>query len=174
MKNIVYIATSLDGYIATLDGKIDWLTDIPNPSHDDFGFADFINGIDAIVMGRNTFETVISFESRPYEKPVFVLSSTLKDIPKHLTNKVEILNGNPKAILKTIHYKWFENIYIDGGKTIQGFLAEGYIDEMIITRIPIILWNGIPLFDKIDHQIHFSHKSTEIHGELVKNHYIKK
>lgn len=174
MKNIVYIATSLDGYIATLNGKIDWLTDIPNPSHDDFGFADFMNGIDAIVMGRNTFETVLSFEDRPYDKPVFVLSSTLKNIPEDLKNKVEILHGNIQLVLETIHQKWYKNLYIDGGKTIQGFLAEDYIDEIIITRVPILLWNGIPLFGNLDHQIKFSHKSTQIYEELIKSHYVRK
>ena len=74
MSNIVYIAQSLDGYIADKDGGIDWLSDIPNPEDNDFGFADFINKIDAIVMGRNTFQKVVTFGTWPYTRPVFVIS----------------------------------------------------------------------------------------------------
>ena len=83
MTNIVYIATSLDGYIADKEGGLDWLNCVPNPHQDDMGFVDFMNSIDALVMGRNTFETVCGFDMPwPYNKPVFVLSNTLKSIPE--------------------------------------------------------------------------------------------
>ena len=92
MSNIVYIATSIDGYIAKKDGGLDWLNEVPNPDKSDFGFSNFMDSIDAIIMGRNTFEIVLSFGEWPYNKPVFVLSNTLKTVPDNLKNKAEILN----------------------------------------------------------------------------------
>ena len=80
MAVYVYVATSLDGFIAASDGSVDWLTEIPNPDGSDFGFGAFMRGVDALVMGRNTFETVLGFGSWPYDKPVFVLSETLTEV----------------------------------------------------------------------------------------------
>ena len=93
MTNYVYIATSLDGHIATSEGGLDWLNEVPNPEQSDYGFADFMSGIDAIVMGRNTFETVRSFGVWPYERPVFVLSENLPEIPAELAGKAELVGG---------------------------------------------------------------------------------
>lgn len=91
MKNSVYIATSLDGYIADKNGSVDWLNNIPNPDNNDFGFAEFLENIDAIVMGRKTFQQIRSFGLWPYSKPVYVLSSTLDRIPDELSEKVIII-----------------------------------------------------------------------------------
>lgn len=98
MPNYVYIATNLDGYIATTDGGIDWLSAVPNPDNDDYGYAEFISGI-AIVMDRKTFEKVLTFDAWPYTKPVFVLSNSLKEIPEIVSNKVELLSGEPSALV---------------------------------------------------------------------------
>jgi len=172
MKNYVYIATSLDGYIATEDGSVDWLSEIPNPNDSDYGFNDFIQGVDAIVMGRKTFEKVLSFGQWPYTKKVFVLSSKLKEVPKEVTDKAEIIAGDIKDITADLNKKGFMNLYIDGGKTVQSFLREGLIDEMVITRIPVLLGSGIPLFGKLDKPIRFDEVETEILDELlVKSHY---
>lgn len=149
MPNIVYIATSLDGYIAKKDGGIDWLTEIPNPDGSDFGFSEFINDIDAIVMGRNTFELVLTFDGWPYTKPVYVLSSTLNSLPKKLIGKAELIKGDPLSVVKELNAKKFYSLYIDGGKTIQAFLSLNLIDELIITQIPILLGGGIPLFGSL-------------------------
>lgn len=172
MANYVYIATSLDGYIATEDGGIEWLSEIPNPTDSDYGFNDFIQRVDAIVMGRKTFEQVLSFGQWPYTKKVFVLSSKLKEVPKEVADKAEIISGDIKAVTASLNKEGFMNLYIDGGKTIQSFLREGLIDEMIITRIPILLGSGIPLFGKLDKPIRFDEVETEILDELlVKSHY---
>ena len=96
MTNFVYIAASLDGYIATSDGDLDWLNNISNPEQNDYGYSDFISNIDAIVMGKNTFQKVLTFNQWPYEKPVFVLSNTLKELPKNMTEKAEIIKGDIK------------------------------------------------------------------------------
>ena len=172
MSNIIYIATSLDGYIAKKDGGIDWLTDIPNPEGSDFGFGEFLKCIDAIVMGRNTFELVLTFNEWPYNKPVFVLSETLHSLPENLEGKAEISKGDPESIVKEMNSRGHINLYIDGGKTIQGFLKQGLIDEMIITRIPVLLGDGIPLFGFLSAEQKFKHVGTDIfNNALVRSCY---
>jgi dihydrofolate reductase len=172
MANYVYIATSLDGFIADSEGGLDWLDEIPNPENSDYGFAEFIRSIDAIVMGRGTFETVLTFGSWPYEKPVFVLSRRGVKVPQELANKVEVVNTDPTTLTDQLKEKGFHNLYIDGGITIQSFLEIGLIDEMIITRVPILLGNGVPLFGKLSRRLHFGHKKTEVlNNRLVKSHY---
>jgi dihydrofolate reductase len=172
MTNYVYIATSLDGFIAASDGGLDWLEEIPNPEKNDFGYAEFMRGIDAIVMGRKTFEKVLTFGAWSYDKPVFVPSKSKITIPDELEDKVEIITGNPRKLINQLKAKGHQNLYIDGGVTIQGFLEEDLIDEMIITKVPVLLGNGIPLFDNLTRKLHFKHEKTEIFNEmLVKSHY---
>ncbi|QHP76235.1 dihydrofolate reductase [Proteus vulgaris] len=175
MNIVVYIATSLDGYIADKQGNIDWLTSIENPENLDFGFADFLSGIDAIVMGRTTFETIMGFDIEwPYEQPVFILSNTIKELPVALPDNVSILSGNVTEIIKKLKGNGYNRVYIDGGKTVQGFINEGFVDELIITRIPILLGEGIPLFIPNDKRIEFTHHKTEIYlDSFVKSHYKK-
>lgn len=172
MKNYIYIATSLDGYIATKEGGLDWLSEIPNPDQSDFGFGDFLAGIDCIVMGRNTYEKVLTFDQWPYPKKVFVLSNSLKEVPAQLMDKVELVSGNVNEVIETINRQGFERIYVDGGKVIQSFLKEDLIDEMIITRIPVILGGGIPLFGELSEPVKFTHVKTEVlAGSMVKSYY---
>ena len=174
MTNSVYIATSLDGFIATSDGGLDWLDEIPNPDGSDHGYAEFMSGIDAIVMGRKTFEKVLTFSLWPYDKPVYVLSRSKVRVPNELENKVEIVKKNPKTLVDQLKERGHQNLYIDGGITIQGFLEEDLIDELIITRIPVLLGNGAPLFGKLIQRMYFSHKRTEVLNEtLVKSYYTR-
>ncbi len=174
MANYVYIATSIDGFIADKDGGLDWLMETPNPEKSDFGFSDFLKKVDGIIMGRNTFEKVLSFEEWPYSKKVFVLSSTLIEIPENLVGKVHIIKGELTQILSDLNKKGFMNLYIDGGKTIQSFLKKDLIDEIIITRVPILLGSGIPLFAHLDSPIKFQKIKTEVLNDtLVKSYYKK-
>jgi len=174
MTNYVYIATSLDGFIATSDGGLDWLEEIPNPEQSDYGYAEFLKSIDAIVMGRNTFEKVITFGQWVYAKPVFILSNSLTKLPEELLGKAEIIRGDLKEIITQLHQKGYKNLYIDGGRVIQSFLQEDLIDEMIITLIPILLGKGFPLFGELEQHLRFRYKATEVYNNnLVKNHYIR-
>ncbi len=174
MANYVYIATSLDGYIATLEGGLDWLYAIPNPDNDDYGYADFIEGVDAIVMGRNTFEKVVTFDPWPYTKPVFVLSNTLKQLPKAVENKAEKVSGKLRKLIQQLSSKGYSNLYIDGGSVIRSFLAEDLIDQMTITTVPILLGSGIPLFTQLSDTLMFEHQTTEVlSSALVKTHYVR-
>lgn len=178
MSNIVYIATSLDGYIADKDGGVDWLHSIPNPEGNDFGFAEFLAGIDALVMGRNTYEAILAFdldlESQwPYPKPVYVVSTSAVGVPAALEGKVFPLQpGSPGALVSQLAEQGHQRLYIDGGKTIQGFMEEGLVDEMIITQIPIVLGGGMSLFGELAEPQAFELVSSEVLlGAMVKNHY---
>ncbi|AFY55838.1 dihydrofolate reductase [Rivularia sp. PCC 7116] len=174
MTNYIYIATSLDGFIATEDGSIDWLYEFPSPENSDYGYAEFIGGIDAIVMGRNTFEKVLTFGEWVYDKPVFVLSNSLTEVPQDVVGKAEIVCGDIKNLVIQLDRQGYHNLYIDGGGTIQSFLKQDLIDEMIITTFPIILGGGFPLFNKLDKMLKFKYQKTEIyHNTLVKNYYTR-
>lgn len=175
MANIVYIATSLDGFIADKDNKVDWLHDIPNPDGLDLGFDDFMARIDALVMGRNTLEIVLSFAiDWPYNKPVFVLSNTLTDVPAGLEDKVFLVNGPLPQVIKQLNAQGYNNLYIDGGKTIQGFLQQDLIDEMIITTIPVLLGGGISLFGELASPLKFKHaKAERLLDCLVQNTFLR-
>jgi dihydrofolate reductase len=177
MSNTVYIATSIDGYIAREDGTIDWLMELPNPEKSDYGFSVFLKRIDGMIMGRKTFETVLEFKEWPYPKrlPIFVLSNSLIELPGKLSAKVEIVSGKLKKIIESLKERGINNLYIDGGKTIQSFLKEDLIDEMIITRIPILLGSGIPLFDKNNLELMFEHVGTEVFNNmLIRSKYLRK
>jgi dihydrofolate reductase len=175
-KNIVFIAKSLDGFIAGKNNELDWLEMVPNPEHNDLGFDGLMNEVDAIVMGKTTFETVLGFGGEwPYEKHIFVLSTSLKNVPEKLKQKVTLLKGTVQEILNTIHTKGFYSLYIDGGKTVQNFLKEDLIDELRITTIPVVLGDGIPLFDVLTTPLEFTHLKTEVFlNELVQSHYVRK
>ena len=140
------------------------------------GYNEFISQIDALVMGRTTFETVCGFDiDWPYQKPVFVLSNTLTSIPKKLKDKAELVKGTLKEILEKIHERGCYRLYIDGGKTIQSFLKEDMIDEMTITTIPILLGGGIPLFTELSNQLNFECVDSKIYlDKVVQNHFIRK
>jgi dihydrofolate reductase len=173
MRNKVFIATSLDGYIADENGEIDWLTEIPNSSGHDGGFARFMESIDAIVMGRTSFEKVLSFGIEwPYPKQVFVWTNTLDQVPPELHGKVEFVRGGIKEVVSLVQQKSFFSLYIDGGKTIQSFLKENLIHEIIVTRVPILLGRGIPLFKDVP-RLRLRHQSTQIfENGMVQSHYL--
>ena len=160
---MVFIARSLDGYIADKNGGLDWLQSIPNPDNLDLGYEKFINRVNAIVMGRKTFDVVCSFDCDwPYNKHVFVISNTLDSVPNEYKDKAEIINGSLSEIIEKINQKGFYNLYIDGGVTIQGFLEADLIDEIIITTIPIMLGGGTALFSELPNTLEFEHVESKL------------
>ena len=174
-KNRVFIATSLDGYIADKNGGLDWLHAIPNPEQIDMGYSAFMAQVDALVMGRVSFETVCSFGiDWPYDKPVFVLSNTLTEIPDLYKGKVFLVKGALTDVLNELHAKGMHKLYIDGGKTIQSFLKEDLIDEMIITKIPVLIGGGSTLFGELETPLHFECTKSEIFlGKVVQNKFVR-
>jgi dihydrofolate reductase len=175
-KNSVFIATSLDGYIADRNGGIEWLHSIPNPDNNDMGYAEFNNRIDALVMGRTTFETVIGFDVPwPYNKPVFVLSNKLKEIPESHKDKAFLVNGTLTGILEQIHEKGYRRLYIDGGTTIRNFLKEDLIDEMVLTTIPILLGGGSSLFTELPNEQKYELIESKTYlDQVVQSHFKRK
>ena len=175
-KNIVFIAQSLDGFIAGPNGELDWLDIVNIPDGTNTGYFEMIDEVDALLMGRNTYEIVQGFDIEwPYKKHVFVLSNTLNSVTKSLKKKVTIVNGYLESVLNEIHQKGFHCLYVDGGKLIQSLLNKDLIDEMRITTLPIILGNGIPLFGDIKNRLTFELKSsTIIANQLVFSIYNRK
>jgi dihydrofolate reductase len=173
MSNIVFIATSIDGFISAPDGNLDWLNYVPFPEGEDGGFADFISRVDAIVMGRVTFETVVGFGyGWHYSIPGIVLSSTLRSAPTGFECHIEFASGTPQNIVELAKERGFNNLYIDGGKTVQNFLRADLIDELIITEIPLLLGGGDRLFGESDQQLTFELVGTElISNQIVQKHY---
>ncbi|MCB0176268.1 MAG: dihydrofolate reductase [Anaerolineae bacterium] len=169
MKASVYIATSLDGFIARPDGALDWLpgaegdnAGIETPEGEDYGYQEFMDSVDGLVMGRNTFEVVLGFGGDwPYgQKRVFVLSRRPVDIPDSIAGSVEWLTGSPREVIDQLTERGLTHLYVDGGLTIQGFLAEGLIQQLIITHIPVLIGQGIPLFGPVPHDIKLRHIET--------------
>lgn len=173
MANKVYIAMSLDGYIADKNNSVEWLNILPMTEEVMDMFTNFIETIDCLVMGRNTFETVKSFEGEwPYTKKVFVVSNSMTSIPNGYENKIELIKGLPTEIVKFLGNKGYKNLYIDGGKTIQNFLKENLIDELIITTLPIVLGGGKPLFGELTSSQEFKLVNTKIISNIaVQSHY---
>ncbi len=173
--NVVFIATSLDGMIADQNGSVHWLDAFDGSETDDHGFAAFMAGIDAIVMGRTTFETVLGFDvGWPYDKPVYVLSTSRKDVPEDLDGKAEFLSGKPADIQAELTAKGHVHLYIDGGRVIQSFLAAGLIDRMILTRAPVLLGGGVPLFGDLPLPQTWHHaRTTTLSGGMIQSVYEK-
>jgi dihydrofolate reductase len=161
----VFIAVSLDGYIARPDGAIDWLVEgWPEVGHD-YGYTEFIGGVDGLVMGRATFEKVVTFPKWLYEKPVVVLSQTLRasDVPPALADRVRISDAQPGELMQELHRAGWTRAYIDGGKVIQSFLAQGLIEDLVITRLPILIGSGLPLFGAHHPDLRLEHVETTTH-----------
>jgi dihydrofolate reductase len=172
-SNRVFIATSLDGFIADSTGGITFLDTFPEINQIDSGYAAFTADIDALVMGRNTLETVCGFDIPwPYEKPVFVLSRTLTELPEKARGKAELVKGNLPDILDSIHQRGYHKLYIDGGRTIQSFLEADLIDELTVTVVPVLLGSGIPLFGPLTRPLVFECKRSSLFlDKIVQNHF---
>ncbi len=174
MRTYVYVGTSLDGFIARADGDIEWLTSFADDQAVD-AYHEFTARIDGIVIGRGTFEKVLTFSSWPYNKPVFVLSRTLGKLPEELKDKAEILDLQPREILEHLSEKGLKNIYVDGGKVIQDFLREDLIDELTVARVPVLIGGGVPLFSSLEKDLPFAHSRTTIaKNGLVRSYYTRR
>jgi|ERR1700728_817450 len=166
----VFIGTSLDGFIARQNGSFDFL---PEGGGEPHGYNEFIATIDALVIGRNTFETVLAFPEWPYgDKRVVVLSSRPVDLSKVRGGVVEQMGGPPAEIVSKLAASGAHHLYIDGGITIQNFLRAGLIQRLIITRVPVLIGEGIPLFGTVPRDVRLRHIATQHYPSgLVKSEY---
>lgn len=170
MKASVFIATSLDGFIARPNDDLDWL---PPGSGEEHGYEEFMATVDALVIGRRSFEKVLTFDQWPYgEKPVFVLS-TRQLAPAPAGAVVERMSGTPTDVVSQLATRGVRHIYVDGGITIQRFLQAGLIQRLVITRIPVLLGAGIPLFGSLRQDIVLQHVGTRQYASgMVQSEYL--
>jgi dihydrofolate reductase len=158
MTQSVFIATSLDGYIARPNGELDWL---PEGGGEPHGYDEFIASVDAIVLGRKSYEKVLTFETWPYgDKRVVVLSSHPVDASAAVGGAVEHMSGPPAEIVSRLAASGAHHLYIDGGITIQRFLRAGLIQRLIVTRVPVLIGDGVPLFGALERDVRLRHVAT--------------
>lgn len=138
----VFIATSLDGFIARPDGTIDWLSVVERPG-EDYGFGEFFASVDALVMGRKTWEVALGFPEWPYAGKRVVVMSRHPRTPRHGET---FHAGSPDELVAALAADGVRHVYVDGGVTIRAFLKAGLIDELTLSLIPVLLGSGIPLF----------------------------
>ena len=170
MKLSAFIATSTDGYIATEDGGIHWLEAAGNTEADmgenaDMGFNDFMASVDCLIMGRKCMEKISSFnlpaEQWPYASArVIALSSSIKQAPDNLHGKVQMYSGDLNSLMTQLKTQGYKHAYVDGGSTITAFINHKLITDLVITRAPVLLGSGIPLFGKLD--THVKLVNTEV------------
>jgi dihydrofolate reductase len=167
----VFVGTSLDGYIARLNGALDFL---PPGGGEPHGYDEFIASVDAIVIGRKTFETVLTLGPWPYgNKRVVVLSSRPVDLSLVKDGVVEQMAGPPAEIISRLAASGAHHLYVDGGITIQQFLRAGLIQRLIITRVPVLIGDGIPLFGALPADIRLRHVATRQYASgLVSSEYL--
>jgi dihydrofolate reductase len=170
VKVSVFIGTSLDGFIARLNDDLDFL---PEDGGEPHGFTEFFASVDALVIGRKTFEKVLTFGAWPYgDKRVVVLSSHPVDLSKAAGGVVEQMSGPPEQIVSQLAAKGVQHVYLDGGVTIQRFLRAGMIQRLIITRVPVLIGEGIPLFGSLPHDLRLRHIATRSYASgLVQSEY---
>jgi dihydrofolate reductase len=155
----VFIGTSLDGFIARPNGGLDFL---PPDGGEPHGYSEFIASVDAIVIGRKTFETVLAMSPWPYgKKRVVVLSSKPLDLSAAVGGAVEQMSGSPAEIVSKLAVSGAHHLYVDGGITIQRFLRAGLIQRFVITRVPVLIGDGIPLFGTLTGDIRLRHIATK-------------
>lgn len=154
----VFIGTSLDGFIARPNGDLDFL---PPGGGEPHGYDEFIASVDVIVIGRKTFEKVLTLGPWPYgDKRVVVLSSRPVDLSAASGGVVEQMAGPPAQIVSQLAVGGAHHLYVDGGITIQGFLRAGLIQRLIITRVPVLIGDGVPLFGSLARDIRLRHVAT--------------
>ncbi|HUP05351.1 MAG TPA: dihydrofolate reductase family protein [Bryobacteraceae bacterium] len=166
----VFCGVSVDGFLARPDHALDFLDASEPESH---GFEEFFDTVDVVVMGRRTFEVVLSFGAWHFgKKPVVVLSGRALDLSPVKDGVVEQMSGDPAEIVRRLESRGFRHAYIDGGATIQRFLSAGLIHRLVITRVPVLIGTGIPLFGPLHRDIQLHHVATRAYKTgLVQSEY---
>jgi dihydrofolate reductase len=170
MKASVFVGTSVDGFIARHNGNFDFL---PEGGGEPHGYTEFIATVDVLVIGRNTFDKVLTLETWPYaDKRVVVLSNRAIDTVASSGARVEQMSGPPPEIFNRLAASGAQHAYIDGGITVQQFLRAGLIQRLVITRVPVLIGQGIPLFGSLPQDVKLRHLSTQAYASgLVKSEY---
>jgi len=138
----VYIAMSLDGYIARPDGNIDWLKTVSRPG-EDYGYRRFFSSVDTVIIGKKTYEVVLGFDTWPYEGKRVVVVTHEPAEPQH---DEHFYSGPPEGLVPRLSYEGFQHAYVDGAGIIQQFLAAGLVRRATVSVIPLLLGEGVRLF----------------------------
>jgi dihydrofolate reductase len=157
MKLSAFVGTSLDGFIARQNGDYDFL---PLDGGEPHGYEEFMASVDTILVGRNTFDLVLKLPSWPYENKLVVVLSHRPLKLAGIAGRVEQMNGEPAKIMEKLAAIGAKRVYVDGGITIQEFLRAGYIHDLTITRVPVLIGDGIPLFGSVPQDIKLRHLGT--------------
>ena len=169
MKVSVYIACSVDGFIARQNGDLDWLPQEPTEDGEDYGYQEFISSIDCMLMGFNTYKKLLEFDEWPYDIPVVVMTSTkMAEIP----GRARFTSATPLEVYRDLESRGLKRIYLDGGLLIQSFLQENLVDDLIITTIPVLIGQGRPLFGNLKQDKKLAHLKTQSFSSgMVQTHY---
>ena len=178
----VFLGMSVDGFIARLDGDLSWLTGESSPPADgepapapddgaggDFGFGDFVRGVDAVLMGRSTYAFIAPFADWPYEgRPVHVLSTTLAE---HADTRITVHRSIEEAV-EALSGAGYRRVYVDGGRTVHEFLAAGLVGELTLSRVPVLIGTGLTPFGPLPHDLRLEHVATRDYpGGMVQSTY---
>ena len=169
----IFIATSLDGFVARADHRIEWLESV-DTGDDDLGYEEFVDNVDGLVMGRGTYEKVRTFGEWPYRKTVVVMSRSLaqEDVPQELDGRVEVSQLDPLEQMRKLHRDGWKRAYVDGGNLVQSFLRAGLIADLTLTTIPVLIGDGIRLFGELEEDIKLELTGSQSFGSgLVQSRY---
>jgi dihydrofolate reductase len=170
MTASVFVGISVDGFMARPNGDLDWL---PAGGGEPHGYGEFMAGVDAIVLGRKSSEKVLTLGPWVYgDKRVVILSTRPVDLSAVKGGVVEQMSGSPAEIVARLAASGARHLYIDGGITIQNFLRAGLIQRLVITRVPVLIGEGIPLFGALPRDIGLRHIATRHYPSgLVQSEY---
>lgn len=174
MQISAFIATSLDGFIARPDHSIDWLDNATSDATEDYGYEAFISTISSVVMGRKTFQRILTFPQWPFQhQRVIVLSQTMKEVPPSLKDSVQLFDGTPGQLVDILDAEGDSHVFVDGSRAIQSFIAENLLSDITITTLPILIGDGVPLFGSLDRDVQLNHISTKAYQNgFVQSHYL--
>jgi dihydrofolate reductase len=166
----VFVGASVDGFLARPNGDLDWL---PEGGGEPHGYDELMASVDAVVIGRMTFEKVLTLGPWHYgTKRVVVLSSRPVDLSAAVGGVVEQMAGPPEQIVSRLAASGARHLYVDGGITIQQFLRAGLVERLVITRVPVLIGEGIPLFGALPHDVRLRHVATRhFQSGLVQSEY---
>lgn len=175
MQASAFIATSLDGFIARPDHSIDWLEDTSSDATEDYGYEDFVKTVSSVVMGRKTFQKIMTFPEWPFQSQrVIVLSSTMQSIPDSLADQVQLFNGSAEELTTLLEAEGDSHIYVDGSRAIQSFIAAGLLTDITVTTVPLLIGEGISLFGgPLPKDVKLTHVATRaFQNGFVQTHYL--
>lgn len=176
MRASAFIATSLDGYIARPDQSIDWLENATSDATEDYGYEDFISSVSSVVMGRKTFQRILTFPEWPYRhQRVIVMSKTMKAVPPSLRDSVQLFDGSAAQLVEILEAEGDTHIFVDGSRVIQMFINEALLSDIVVTTLPILIGEGISLFGPLEHDVRLDHMSTRAYQNgFVQSYYLFK